>query len=314
VVLVADRYFIDPGGVDGTPVHIHGLSTNVILNDLGVDRPLASVGYSGYDTGCGGSPVMGRTYFYHADERGSLRNVTYESSSVCASAGYSYQGFGQNGGAIPSNSKPGYTGAQSDASGLVFMRNRFYDPNTGTFTQADPIGLLGGINLYGYVGNNPIAYTDPFGLTKCDDLRKKIEDATEVIKDKWRDYQRYHRQGKADAGHYEDLTQRQNGLRRDISDYNKNCGGDDDPGGSGFAPALQTAAKWTQAPVPSPQRPMRAKPGRDCFMASASSAGEDCFDPVRGIVIPGGLAPRFVPSLPVLPTLAPIRVPVFAFP
>ncbi|MGH7615424.1 MAG: RHS repeat-associated core domain-containing protein [Gemmatimonadales bacterium] len=36
----------------------------------------------------------------------------------------------------------------------------------GRWTQEDPIGVAGGLNLYGYVGNNPLAYTDPFGLKK----------------------------------------------------------------------------------------------------------------------------------------------------
>lgn len=48
--------------------------------------------------------------------------------------------------------------------GLSFFRNRFYDQRTGRWTQEDPIGLAGGVNLYQFNGNNPAAYTDPFGL------------------------------------------------------------------------------------------------------------------------------------------------------
>jgi RHS repeat-associated protein len=54
-----------------------------------------------------------------------------------------------------------------DASGLVYMRNRYYDPETGRFTQEDPIGLAGGINLYGYANGDPVSYSDPFGLKVC---------------------------------------------------------------------------------------------------------------------------------------------------
>jgi len=53
---------------------------------------------------------------------------------------------------------------KSDRTGTQYRRNRYYDPATGRFTQEDPIGLAGGINLYGYANGDPVSYTDPFGL------------------------------------------------------------------------------------------------------------------------------------------------------
>ena len=32
------------------------------------------------------------------------------------------------------------------------------------FTQEDPIGLAGGLNLYGFAGGDPVNFSDPFGL------------------------------------------------------------------------------------------------------------------------------------------------------
>ena len=55
---------------------------------------------------------------------------------------------------------------QRDASGLMYMRNRYYDPQTGRFTQEDPIGLGGGMNLYGFANGDPVNFGDPFGLCK----------------------------------------------------------------------------------------------------------------------------------------------------
>jgi RHS repeat-associated protein len=51
-----------------------------------------------------------------------------------------------------------------DASGQFYRRNRFYDANSGQFTQEDPAGLAGGLNSYGFGGGDPVSYGDPYGL------------------------------------------------------------------------------------------------------------------------------------------------------
>jgi RHS repeat-associated protein len=51
-----------------------------------------------------------------------------------------------------------------DASGLMYKRNRYYNPQTGQFTQPDPIGLAGGLNTYGFAAGDPVGSWDPFGL------------------------------------------------------------------------------------------------------------------------------------------------------
>jgi RHS repeat-associated protein len=56
-----------------------------------------------------------------------------------------------------------------DGTGQLYRRNRYYDPGTGRFTQEDPIGLAGGLNLYGYANGDPVNFSDPFGLCPPED-------------------------------------------------------------------------------------------------------------------------------------------------
>jgi RHS repeat-associated protein len=64
------------------------------------------------------------------------------------------------------NTRYGYTGRELDAAtGLMYYRARWYDPQQARFITEDPIGFAGGdTNLYAYVGNDPINFTDPLGL------------------------------------------------------------------------------------------------------------------------------------------------------
>jgi len=41
---------------------------------------------------------------------------------------------------------------------------RYYDPVSGRFLQRDPIGIRGGLNVFAYVNNNPIAFEDSTGM------------------------------------------------------------------------------------------------------------------------------------------------------
>jgi RHS repeat-associated protein len=51
------------------------------------------------------------------------------------------------------------------ASGLYLTQYRIYDPRTGRWLSRDPIEEEGGINLYGYVGGDPLNWVDPLGLS-----------------------------------------------------------------------------------------------------------------------------------------------------
>ena len=107
--------------------------------------------------------------FIHNDHLGTPQAVTDESGQIVWSA--SYQPFGEatvdedpDGDSTDYSLNIRFPGQYYDAeSKLHYNYFRDYDPGIGRYLESDPIGLLGGINTFVYVGNNPIRWTDPRG-------------------------------------------------------------------------------------------------------------------------------------------------------
>ncbi|MBX3172492.1 MAG: RHS repeat-associated core domain-containing protein [Candidatus Eremiobacteraeota bacterium] len=116
----------------------------------------------------------GVTYQAHSDALGSIRMITDEAGEVVAR--YEYSGFGE---AISVTEDSalidfpmrfvGSLGVRFDElSGLIYMRQRWYDKGLARFLSKDPIGLQGSFNLYAYAENDPASISDPSGLRPPD--------------------------------------------------------------------------------------------------------------------------------------------------
>jgi RHS repeat-associated protein len=69
--------------------------------------------------------------------------------------------------AVPS----GFTGGLHDReTGVVRFGFRDYDPDVGGWSAKDPIGLRGGVDLYGYCFDDPVTWIDCFGLQQAHPL------------------------------------------------------------------------------------------------------------------------------------------------
>jgi len=118
----------------------------------------------------GGGPLVPVTF--HHDQVTSVVGLsghtgTVEQRRVYAPFGETLSETGPSGGtgsAVLSN-ELAYTGRERDpATGLYYVRARWYDPEIGRFLSEDPLGFgAGDVNLYAYVGNNPLGGNDPLG-------------------------------------------------------------------------------------------------------------------------------------------------------
>ncbi len=99
------------------------------------------------------------------DALGSVRGWTDAAATTVATADYDAFGSVASSTGVPGQFR--FTGEEWDATGLEYLRARYYDPATGRFTAADTVQPNApgtqGWNLYAYVANNPTTWTDPTG-------------------------------------------------------------------------------------------------------------------------------------------------------
>src|SRR5256885_1225079 len=125
--------------------------------------------------------INGRLYAIHTDHLNTPRRLTNQQGQVAWQ--WLISGFGEvrpttgDRGYGQTVSGPSYAQAVKfdlrypgqvfdEETGLSYNLHRYYDAATGRYIQADPIGLEGGWNRFGYVGGNPLIYGDPQGLFK----------------------------------------------------------------------------------------------------------------------------------------------------
>jgi len=140
------------------------------------------------------------TYWVHTDHKNSIQAMTDSTGAEVHRK--KYRPFGEilsTSGTLPYEAR-GFAAERQDPSGLVWLKNRFYDPELGRFISPDSI-IDGddniGLNRYAYAANDPVNHTDPDGR-KCKGLDGSCNDEYGELEHEYQNQNDYVEIGGAD--------------------------------------------------------------------------------------------------------------------
>ena len=167
-------YYYDPFGrrlwkeVGGTRTYFHYADEGLVAELDASGNVTKSYGYkpgSTWTTDPLFMKIGSDYYFYQNDHLGTPQKLTAINGAVVWAAKYSSFGEADIDTASSITNNLRFPGQYYDEeTELHYNWHRYYDPKFGRYTRPDPIGFLGGTNLYAYCWNNPINIFDNQGL------------------------------------------------------------------------------------------------------------------------------------------------------
>ena len=108
----------------------------------------------------------GNYYYYQLDGNKNVVGLVDEAGALANN--YEYSPFGKLINEVESVEQPFKFSSEyaDDEAGLIYYNYRYYNPENGKWLKRDPIAEKGGLNLYGFISNNSISYTDSLGLSE----------------------------------------------------------------------------------------------------------------------------------------------------